>query len=150
LFHIQCLKVLVKQIRDLEADLDDERKQRTVAVNLKKKYEMDLADMRAQFEEQNKFKEEQLKQVKKLSAALKEVTRECDDLRSNKDELSAGNKDWEKRLKNFELQLLQAQEERDSLERQRKQALTERDDLQHELDSLIGAKYFSTFLFFRQ
>ena len=38
-------KSLVKQIRDLESDLDDERKQRTTAVNLKKKFELDLTSV---------------------------------------------------------------------------------------------------------
>jgi myosin protein heavy chain len=51
-------KALVKQIRELESDLEDERKQRTSAVHLKKKYELDLNDMKNQFEEANKFKEE--------------------------------------------------------------------------------------------
>ena len=47
----------------------------------------------------------------------------------------------EKKLKNHELQLIQAQEERDLAERQRKRAVSERDDLQHEVDSIAGGKY---------
>ena len=134
-------KSLVKQIRDLESDLDDERKQRTTAVNLKKKFELDLTDMKVQFDETNKLKEDHIKQIKKLSITIKEVTRECEELRVSKDELFTSSKDWEKKLKNHELQLIQAQEERDLAERQRKQAVSERDDLQHEVDSIAGGKY---------
>ncbi len=43
-------------------------------------------------------------------------------------------------MKNLEIQLLQAQEERDLAERQRKQTLSEMDELQHELDSIAGGK----------
>jgi len=133
-------KSLVKQIRDLESDLDDERKQRTSAVNLKKKFELDLNDMKVQFDEANKSKEDNLKQLKKLSISIKEITRECEELRTAKDEIFVASKDWEKKMKNNEMQLIQAQEERDLAERQRKQALSERDDLQHELDSIAGGK----------
>ena len=68
-------KLLLKQVRDLESDLDDERKQRTTALNLKKKYELDLTDLKLQFDEANKLKEESLKQVKKLTQSLKELSR---------------------------------------------------------------------------
>ena len=66
-------KSLVKQIRDLESDLDDERKQRTSAVNLKKKYELDLNEFKIQFEEASKSKEESVKQLKKLTFTIKVV-----------------------------------------------------------------------------
>ena len=133
-------KSLIKQIRDLESDLDDERKQRTSAINLKKKFELDYNDLKLQFDESNKIKEEYMKQIKKLTISIKEISRECEELRSNKDELFAGSRDWEKRYKNYEMQVLQAQEERDLAERQRKQAQIERDEIQHELDSLTEAK----------
>ena len=129
-----------KQIRDLESDLDDERKQRTSAVNLKKKYELDLNDMKNQLDEVNKFKEESVRQIKKLSIALKECTRELDELRMSKDELFGNSKDWEKKYKNNEVLLMAAQEERDLAERQRKQALADRDDIQSELDSMTSGK----------
>lgn len=133
-------KSLLKQIRDLESDLDDERKQRTSAVNLKKKYELDVNEIKLQLDDASKAKEELLKQQKKLQFAIKEITREYDELKSNKEELSASGKDWEKKLKSFEMQLVSAQEERDLAERQRKQALAERDELQLELDSTLSGK----------
>jgi len=50
------------------------------------------------------------------------------------------SKDWEKKYKNNEMLLMAAQEERDLAERQRKQALADRDDVQSELDSLTSGK----------
>jgi myosin protein heavy chain len=96
--------------------------------------------LKVQFDEANKSKEDNLKQLKKLPISIKEITRECEELRTTKDELFTASKDWEKKMKNNEMQFIQAQEERDLAERQRKQALSERDDLQHELDSIVGGK----------
>ena len=40
-----------------------------------------------QFDEAKKPKEDNLKQIKKLTNILKEITRECEELRTSKDEL---------------------------------------------------------------
>ncbi|CAF0913604.1 unnamed protein product [Brachionus calyciflorus] len=133
-------KSLMKQIRDLEADLDDERKQRTTAVNMKKKFELDFNDLKGQLDESNRIKDEQFKQIKRLTQNVKEITRECEELRLAKEEIISGGKEWEKKLKSFELQIMQLQEEKDAAERLKKQACLERDELQHEFDSVISGK----------
>lgn len=46
--------------------MEDERKQRTVAVAAKKKLEMDLNDLEGQIEAANKGREEAVKQLRKL------------------------------------------------------------------------------------
>lgn len=60
----------MKQLRDLEAELDDERKQRTAALAIRKKLEADLKDMEQQLEINNKLKEDALKQLKKLQVNI--------------------------------------------------------------------------------
>jgi hypothetical protein len=50
------------------------------------------------------------------------------------------NNDWDKKIKTFEMQLLHAQEERDLAGRQRKQAVADREDLQHEVDAIAAGK----------
>lgn len=55
-----------KQIRDLEAELDEERKQKVSALNAKKKLEADFKDLESTMEMNNKMKEDALKQLKKL------------------------------------------------------------------------------------
>ena len=60
---------------------------------------MDLNEIKAQLEEAAKGKEESLKQNKKMASTIKEITREFEELKNNREELSASGKDWEKRLK---------------------------------------------------
>lgn len=50
----------------MEAELEDERKQRALAVAAKKKLEMDLKDVEAQIEAANKARDEAIKQLRKL------------------------------------------------------------------------------------
>lgn len=54
------------QVRELEAELEDERKQRALAVAAKKKLEMDLKDLEGQIEAANKARDEAIKQLRKL------------------------------------------------------------------------------------
>lgn len=60
----------MKQLRDLEAELEDERKQRAAASSIRKKLEADLKDMEQQQEINNKLKEDALKQLKKLQVSF--------------------------------------------------------------------------------
>uniref|UniRef100_A0A2K5HEM1 Myosin-10 n=1 Tax=Colobus angolensis palliatus TaxID=336983 RepID=A0A2K5HEM1_COLAP len=61
-------RLLIKQVRELEAELEDERKQRALAVASKKKMEIDLKDLEAQIEAANKARDEVIKQLRKLQA----------------------------------------------------------------------------------
>ena len=106
---------LVKKTLELESDLNDERKQRTSAVTLKTKFELDLNEIKVKLDEVTKSKEECIKQNKKLILTIKEITKENDELKNNKEELSASGKDLEKRR--IEMTLLGAQKERDLVEK---------------------------------
>lgn len=61
---------LQKQLRDVEAELEDERKQRAAAVAAKKKVEADFKDMEQQLEIHSKLKEDALKQLKKAQVKV--------------------------------------------------------------------------------
>ena len=50
----------------MEAELEEERKQRGAAVNAKKKFEMDMKDLEGQVEAAAKAKEDSIRQVRKL------------------------------------------------------------------------------------
>ena len=54
----------------MEAELEDERKQRSAAIAGKKKIEADYKDMEQQLEMHNKVKEDALKQLKKCQVKL--------------------------------------------------------------------------------
>ena len=60
----------------MEAELEDERKQRALAVAAKKKLEMDLKDIEGHIEGANKARDEAIKQLRKLQVPVFEpVTR---------------------------------------------------------------------------
>uniref|UniRef100_A0A8C2J498 Myosin, heavy chain 10, non-muscle n=1 Tax=Cyprinus carpio TaxID=7962 RepID=A0A8C2J498_CYPCA len=103
-------RALVKQVREMEAELEDERKQRALAVAAKKKLEMDLKDVEAQIEAANKARDEAIKQLRKLQAQMKDYQRELEEARSSRDEIFAQSKENEKKLKSLEAEILQLQE----------------------------------------
>ena len=113
-----------KQIRDLEAELDEERKQkvrRTIkrqnviqvistypsyfsqvaALNSKKKLDGDYKDLESTMEMNNKMKEDALKQMKKAQAAVKELQRDADEAHASKGEAQQQAKDLEKKVRNL-------------------------------------------------
>ncbi|XP_047737475.1 myosin heavy chain, non-muscle isoform X3 [Hyalella azteca] len=127
-------RALIKQLRELEAELEEERKQRTMAVTGRKKLEGDLKDLEAQLEMSSKVKEDALKQIKRVSGQLKEYQREADESRASREELSAQYKELERKIKAMEAELIQYQEDLASAERAKKNAEGERDEIQEELN----------------
>ena len=59
------------QVRELETELEDERKQRALAAAAKKKLETDMKDLEGQIETSNKGREEAIKQLRKLQVRLR-------------------------------------------------------------------------------
>ncbi|XP_042581375.1 myosin-10 isoform X1 [Cyprinus carpio] len=133
-------RALVKQVREMEAELEDERKQRALAVAAKKKLEMDLKDVEAQIEAANKARDEAIKQLRKLQAQMKDYQRELEEARSSRDEIFAQSKENEKKLKSLEAEILQLQEDLASSERARRHAEQERDELADEISNSASGK----------
>ncbi|XP_029413385.1 myosin-10 [Nannospalax galili] len=133
-------RLLIKQVRELEAELEDERKQRALAVASKKKMEIDLKDLEAQIEAANKARDEVIKQLRKLQAQMKDYQRELEEARASRDEIFALSKESEKKLKSLEAEILQLQEELASSERARRHAEQERDELADEIANSASGK----------
>ncbi|KYO40802.1 myosin-10 isoform X3 [Alligator mississippiensis] len=133
-------RMLVKQVRELEAELEDERKQRALAVASKKKMEMDLKDLEGQIEAANKARDEAIKQLRKLQAQMKDYQRELEEARASRDEIFAQSKENEKKLKGLEAEILQLQEELAASERARRHAEQERDELADEIANSASGK----------
>uniref|UniRef100_A0A1W7RA51 Myosin heavy chain, non-muscle n=1 Tax=Hadrurus spadix TaxID=141984 RepID=A0A1W7RA51_9SCOR len=128
-------RALIKQVRDLEAEVEDERKQRTAAVSSRKKLEADLKDLDQQLEMANKVKEDAVRQLKKIQAQTKDYQRDAEEARASKEELAQQAKEAEKKLKTLEAELSQLQEDYEISERSRRTAEAERDELQEEINS---------------
>ncbi|KAM8778053.1 myosin-9 [Rhynchonycteris naso] len=131
-------KQLVRQVREMEAELEDERKQRSVAVAARKKLEMDLKDLEAHIDTANKNREEAIKQLRKLQAQMKDYMRELEDTRTSREEILAQAKENEKKLKSMEAEMIQLQEELAAAERSKRQAQQERDELADEIANSSG------------
>ncbi|XP_051940753.1 myosin-10 isoform X2 [Hippocampus zosterae] len=133
-------RALVKQVREMEAELEDERKQRTLAVASKKKLEMDLNELEGQIEAANKGRDEAMKQLKKLQAQMKDYQRELEEARASRDEIFLQSKENEKKLKSLEAEVLQLQEDHAASERARRHAEQERDELADEISNSTSGK----------
>uniref|UniRef100_A0A665W1V3 Myosin-10-like n=1 Tax=Echeneis naucrates TaxID=173247 RepID=A0A665W1V3_ECHNA len=108
-------RALVKQVREMEAELEDERKQRGLAVAAKKKLEMDLKDIEGHIEGANKARDEAIKQLRKLQAQMKDYQRELEDARASRDDIFAISKENEKKLKSLEAEIVQLHEVQDNV-----------------------------------
>ena len=120
---------VVKQLRDIEAELDEERKQRAASVALRKKLEGDLKDSEAQLEMHIKVKEDALKQLKKLQNQLKEYSKEAEEARIVKEEATALAKEAERKFKSLETEYSQITEEYSSACRSKRAIENEREEL---------------------
>ncbi|XP_024599212.1 myosin-9 [Neophocaena asiaeorientalis asiaeorientalis] len=103
-------KQLVRQVREMETELEDERKQRSMAVAARKKLEMDLKDLEAHIDSANKNRDEAIKQLRKLQAQMKDCVRELEDTRTSREEILAQAKENEKKMKSMEAEMIQLQE----------------------------------------
>ncbi|XP_066563540.1 myosin-9a isoform X1 [Amia ocellicauda] len=126
---------LIKQVREMEMELEDERKQRSLAMAAKKKLELDLKELEAQIDMANKNRDEALKQLRKLQAQMKDILRELEETRLSREETLAQAKDNERKVKSMEAEMIQLQEELASAERAKRQAQQERDELQDEINN---------------
>nr|XP_020473206.1 myosin-10-like isoform X4 [Monopterus albus] len=100
-------RMLGKQVRDLELQLEEERSQRSQAVSSKKQLETELQEAEAQVEAANRGKEEAVKQLRRVQGQLKEVLRELDETKLARDEVLAQLKESEKRIQTLEAEVLQ-------------------------------------------
>ncbi|CAM4456863.1 myosin-9 [Lepidochelys kempii] len=131
-------KQLIRQVREMEVELEDERKQRSMAVAARKKLEMDLKDLEVQIDSANKNRDEAIKQLRKLQAQMKDYMRELDDARTSREEILVQAKENEKKMKNMEAEMMQMQEELAAAERAKRQAQQERDELADEIANSSG------------
>ncbi|NWH66176.1 MYH9 protein, partial [Geococcyx californianus] len=131
-------KQLIRQVREMEVELEDERKQRSIAVAARKKLEMDLKDLEGHIDTANKNRDEAIKQLRKLQAQMKDYMRELEDTRTSREEILAQAKENEKKLKSMEAEMIQLQEELAAAERAKRQAQQERDELADEIANNSG------------
>jgi myosin protein heavy chain len=124
---------LLRQLREMEAELEEERKQRAQAVSARKKLEGDLKEMEGHVDLANKNKEDAIKQMKKLQSLMKDCQHEVEAANLGREEALGAAREKDKRVKSLEAELLQLQEDLAASERSRKAVQAERDELADEL-----------------
>uniref|UniRef100_A0A3P9K3S9 Myosin-9 n=1 Tax=Oryzias latipes TaxID=8090 RepID=A0A3P9K3S9_ORYLA len=103
-------RALIKQVREMEMELEDERKQRSAALAARKKLELDLKELESGIDMANKNRDDALKQLKKIQGQMKDLVRELDETRMSREEILALSKETEKKLKAMEAEMIQIQE----------------------------------------
>uniref|UniRef100_A0A8V0YQX3 Myosin-9 n=1 Tax=Gallus gallus TaxID=9031 RepID=A0A8V0YQX3_CHICK len=117
-------KQLIRQVREMEVELEDERKQRSIAVAARKKLELDLKDLESHIDTANKNRDEAIKQLRKLQAQMKDYMRELEDTRTSREEILAQAKENEKKLKSMEAEMIQLQEMESAVKSKYKATIT--------------------------
>ncbi|XP_056143748.1 myosin-11-like [Lampris incognitus] len=135
---------LFKQVRELEMELEEERKQRGQASASKKKLEGELKDLEDQLQTISRGREEALKQLRKIQGQVKELQRDLEESRAAQKEVFSSARESERRAKAMEADILQLQEELSAVDRARKQAETERDELSEDLANNSSGKSLLT------
>ncbi|GMR60861.1 hypothetical protein PMAYCL1PPCAC_31056 [Pristionchus mayeri] len=95
-------KALLKQIRDLESELEGERRGKTGAVSQRKKMESTLSELEQQLDVANRLKDEYNKQLKKNQQMIKEYQHDAEEARQMKEDIASQLRDVERRLRSAE------------------------------------------------
>eukprot|EP00794_Sanderia_malayensis_P008852 gene8852-9800_t len=136
----EARRSILKQLRDLENELEEERKAKTNATSARRKLEGDVKDLEGQLEQANRIKEDGIKQLRKYQNQMKDVQRDLEDTRQSRDDLAAQVRENEKKLKALEADFMQMQEDLSSAERARKAVEAERDELLEEINNNTASK----------
>ncbi|CAD6193083.1 unnamed protein product [Caenorhabditis auriculariae] len=121
---------LIKQIRDLEAELENERRGKSGISSQKKKMESHIAELEQQLEVANRLKDEYNKQLKKNQQIIKDYQHECEETRQTKEDLAAQLREVERKLRAVETEREQLREANETLSAIRKQLELEKDELE--------------------
>uniref|UniRef100_A0AAY5KFZ1 Myosin, heavy chain 11b, smooth muscle n=1 Tax=Esox lucius TaxID=8010 RepID=A0AAY5KFZ1_ESOLU len=95
-------KQLLKQVRELESELEEERRQRAMATAGRKKLEGEVKDLEDHLEATSRGRDEAVKQLKKIQAQMKEFQREVEDSRAAQKEVLSSARESDRRAKTLE------------------------------------------------
>lgn len=113
-------RTFMRQVRDLEAELENERKQRSAALTARKKIEVDYNELQLQLDSGSKQREDLLKSSKRLQSQLKDAIRECEEAKATKENLNRTLREKEELALQLKAKLNTVQEELMSCDRERR------------------------------
>ncbi|KAK6059852.1 hypothetical protein COOONC_02495 [Cooperia oncophora] len=121
---------LVKQLRDIEQELENERRGKSGAISQKKKMELIIAEIEQQLDVANRLKDEYNKQLKKNQQMIKEYQHDSEEARQMKEEIASQLRDIERRLRSAEAENQRLFEANEMLTSQKRQLEQEKDELE--------------------
>jgi myosin protein heavy chain len=113
-------RTFLRQVRDLEGELEDERKQRSAALTARKKIEGDYNELQLSLAKVSQQRDEFDKKSKRLQIQMKEASKESEETRVAKDNLMRALKDKEDLCMQLSAKLNAIQEELMNCERERR------------------------------
>lgn len=113
-------RTFMRQVRDLECELEDERKQRSAALTARKKIEADFNELQLQMDNGNKQREDLVKQNKRLQLQLKDALRESEEAKVAKENLNRALREKEELSLQLSAKLNAIQEELMNCDRERR------------------------------
>ncbi|TGZ64912.1 hypothetical protein CRM22_006176 [Opisthorchis felineus] len=130
----------LKQLRDLEAELEDERKQRGSHLEVRKKLESDLSEATQRLELASRQKDEALKQLKKFQSVGGSMQRDMEEAIRSRDQALESLRDIEKKWRTAEAERNHFQEDLQASERTCRAIRSELDEALEELASTTSTK----------
>ena len=119
----EARKGFLRQVRDLEGELEDERKQRSAALTARKKIEADYNELQLQIENSNKLRDDLQKQNKRLQAQVKDAQRESEEHKVAKENLVRALREKEELCSQLNAKYNCSQEKLMNCERERRYSI---------------------------
>uniref|UniRef100_A0A158R4M4 Myosin motor domain-containing protein n=1 Tax=Syphacia muris TaxID=451379 RepID=A0A158R4M4_9BILA len=128
-------KNLLRKIREMEEELDSERRAKSTAIQQKKKSEAEVLRVQAESENLTRQSDELGRQLRKVGATVKELQQEIESLKSQKEAASNQTKDIEKKVRTLESEVSQLNDANSQLANAKRKVEAERDELAEELST---------------
>uniref|UniRef100_A0A7E4W5I9 Myosin motor domain-containing protein n=1 Tax=Panagrellus redivivus TaxID=6233 RepID=A0A7E4W5I9_PANRE len=121
---------LQKMVRDLETELEEEKRQRAAAEKNRKRAESSSVELERQLEIANRLKDDYNKQLKKVQLTVKDTQQALEDLRQSKDETNGALREAERRIRALDAENQRLNELNEELYAQKRKLEQERDELE--------------------
>ncbi|GMT17075.1 hypothetical protein PFISCL1PPCAC_8372, partial [Pristionchus fissidentatus] len=129
-------KTLVKKVRDMEAELEMERRSKATVVAAKKKLEMEVESLNQSTADARQKLEDATRQMNRAHKQAKEAASEGIEARAAMDEALQAARETEKKLRALESDLAAMQDQLSTAQASKRKAENEREEISEELDRI--------------
>ncbi|KAL7669521.1 hypothetical protein ACOME3_010173 [Neoechinorhynchus agilis] len=127
-------RALSKQLRDVETELDEEKKARGTLVGTNKKLRDEIRDANARIDDYNRQRNDDQRQIRKLTVTIKEITKQFEEAKLNQDQAYTAGKDLERRILGLEQILHETQVAKEDVEKQFRLCMADLAEVRQELE----------------